>query len=62
MGDNGEKIRRVREVGEKVEGRGMIYCRRRKWGEEVGGEVKEKRGKGRDYYEGVMDRGDRILI
>ncbi|AMQ74572.1 MULTISPECIES: RecQ family ATP-dependent DNA helicase [Bacillus] len=62
LADNAEKISRLTELAEKLEGPGIIYCPTRKWAEELAAELNEKTGKRTDYYHGGMDTGDRILI
>ncbi|MBT2575496.1 ATP-dependent DNA helicase RecQ [Bacillus sp. ISL-51] len=60
--DTAEKINRIAELAEKLEGPGIVYCPTRKWAEELAAELNEKTGKRTDYYHGGMDTGDRILI
>ncbi|MDJ1630963.1 hypothetical protein QNN00_13720 [Bacillus velezensis] len=47
LADNAEKISRLTELAEKLEGPGIIYCPTRKWAEELAAELNEKRESGR---------------
>ncbi|CAN2250679.1 RecQ family ATP-dependent DNA helicase [Bacillus vallismortis] len=57
-----EKIDRVIQLVENLQGPGIVYCPTRKWAEELAGEIKSKTSSRADFYHGGMESGDRILI
>ncbi|UQZ46509.1 ATP-dependent DNA helicase [Bacillus sp. PK3-037] len=60
--DTAEKIDRVIQLVENLQGPGIVYCPTRKWAEELAEEIKNKTSSRVDYYHGGMDSGDRMLI
>ncbi|WP_416042736.1 RecQ family ATP-dependent DNA helicase [Bacillus halotolerans] len=60
--DTAEKIARVVQLVENLQGPGIVYCPTRKWAEELAEEIKNKTSSRVDYYHGGMDSGDRMLI
>ncbi|MFP7230585.1 ATP-dependent DNA helicase RecQ [Bacillus subtilis] len=60
--DTAEKIDRVIQLVENLQGPGIVYCPTRKWAEELAGEIKSKTSSRADFYHGGMESGDRILI
>ncbi|MDP4524895.1 RecQ family ATP-dependent DNA helicase [Bacillus halotolerans] len=60
--DTAEKIDRVVQLVENLQGPGIVYCPTRKWAEELAEEIKNKTSSRVDYYHGGMDSGDRMLI
>lgn len=60
--DTAEKIDRVIQLVENLQGPGIVYCPTRKWAEELVGEIKSKTSSRADFYHGGMESGDRILI
>lgn len=60
--DTAEKIDRVIQLVENLQGPGIVYCPTRKWAEELAGEIKSKTSSRADFYHGGLESGDRILI
>ncbi|MEC2058853.1 RecQ family ATP-dependent DNA helicase [Bacillus stercoris] len=60
--DAAEKIDRVIQLVENLQGPGIVYCPTRKWAEELAGEIKSKTSSRADFYHGGLESGDRILI